>query len=141
MSDNETPTPLTDAVIKSSLQFNPHPLCFGPMEEMRDGWQYMASRIEQHARYLERQLAEALEQNRVFRIAQKACEDCEGMSHIEFQECKKDTERLEHVAEFGFPDSYCPEPIAYPAYEIWKVGDQEFEDFRQAIDKAMEESE
>lgn len=92
LADSENlATPLTDAVAQPAWN------CYSVMVVKAD-----------FARDLERKLAELQEQNRVFRIAQKACEDCEGMSHLEFEECKKDSERLDKIINIhNFPLNEC----------------------------------
>jgi hypothetical protein len=57
-------------------------------------------------------------------------------------EARKDTERLEWLEaetwEFGrLPECRCPEPVSYPAYQVWMVNGKEFDTLRQAIDNAM----
>jgi hypothetical protein len=118
-----TDTPLTDAACKQALKDNPFALCFGPDSERTAAWQFMASRIEQCARSLERQLAEA----------KRTIQSCYYMAD-ELAEARKDTERLDWVENgawelYPHGGKYCCAHSMYDAVYAPAL--------RQAIDHAM----
>lgn len=101
-------------------------------------------RLRSLARQLERELNEALEQNKIFRNAQKACEDCDAPTMAEAAELRKDKERWDWLEKNTPKESY---------HNNWRVqaGDEESNyglvrgcgkpsALRQAIDAAMKGS-
>ena len=102
------------------------------------------ARLDDRIAELEQQLANADENNLLIQsdnldLTNQLIAKDERIAELEQQlvEARKDGERLEHIEEFGLPECRCPEPVSYPAYQVWMVNGKESDTLRHAIDNAM----